>query len=54
MEWNRIDCNIYSITKYYCIYLSTVHGHAHGIGVHSLIIDKYPTFTEIFLLRTEC
>ena len=29
-------------------------GHAHGIGVHSLIIDKCPTFTQIFLLWTEC
>ena len=29
-------------------------GHAHGVGVHPLIINKCPTFTQIFLLWTEC
>ena len=28
-------------------------GHAHGVGVHPLIINKFPTFTQIFLLWTE-
>ena len=27
---------------------------SHGVGVQSLIIDKCPTFTQIFLLWTEC
>ena len=31
-------------------------GHAHGVGVHLLIIDKNqrPSFSEIFLSWTEC
>ena len=29
-------------------------GHAHGVGVHPLIINKCPTFTQIFLFWTEC
>ena len=29
-------------------------GHAHGVGVHPLIINKCPTFSQIFLLWTEC
>ena len=28
--------------------------HAHGVGVQSLVIDKRPTVTQIFLLWTEC
>ena len=29
-------------------------GHAHGVGVQSLVIDKRPTVTQIFLFWTEC
>ena len=31
-----------------------VLGHVHGVGVQSLVIDKRPTVTQIFLLWTEC
>ena len=31
-----------------------VLGHAHGVDVQSLVIDKRPTVTQIFLLWTEC
>ena len=33
--------------------LSSLEGHAHGVGVQSLIFDKCPTFTQIFLLWTK-
>ena len=29
-------------------------GDSHVVGIQSLIIDKCPTFTQIFLLWTEC
>ena len=29
-------------------------GDSHGVGLQSLIIDKCSTFTQIFLLWTEC
>ena len=31
-----------------------VLGHAHGVGVQLLVIDKRPSVTQIFLLWTEC
>ena len=27
-----------------------IRGHAHGVGVQSLIITKFPIFTQIFFV----
>ena len=52
----RRTVNSNDLVKFFWVamYSKKETGHAHGIGVHSLIIYKCPTFTQIFLLWTEC
>ena len=53
----RLQCalSVLLLKNYKVVVMHLQHaGHAHGVGVHPLIVNKYPTFTQIFLLWTEC
>ena len=49
-QWLGHELDYQDFTEFFW----TDSGHAHGVGVHPLIINKCPTFSQIFLLWTEC